>query len=50
MGWVLLRHGHQAILPKGSVYQFRARKPSVVMQQTILGPLTVQKWADICYT
>jgi len=21
-----------------------------IMQQTILGPLTVQKWADICYT
>lgn len=48
MGWVVLRRGHQAILPKGSVYQFRARKTGVIMQQTILGPLSVQKWADIC--
>ncbi|MEZ5840998.1 MAG: hypothetical protein R3D02_11450 [Hyphomicrobiales bacterium] len=50
MGRVVLRRGHQAILPKGSVYQFRAARPSVIMQQTIVGPLTVQKWADICYT
>ncbi len=50
MGWVKLGHGHQAILPNGSVYQFRAADPGVIMQQTILGPLTVQKWADICYT
>lgn len=48
MGWVVLRRGHQAILPQGSIYQFRARKTGVIMQQTILGPLSVQKWADIC--
>lgn len=48
MGWVVLRRGHQAILPKGSVYQFRARTTSVIIQQTIAGPLTQQKWAEIC--
>lgn len=50
MGWCVLKRGHQCILPKGSIYQFRARKIGVIVQQTILGPLTVQKWEDICYT
>ena len=49
MGRVVLKRGHQAILPRGSVYQFRSGDVSVVMQQTILGPLTVEKWADICF-
>lgn len=49
MGRVVLKRGHQAILPKGSVYRFKADGVGVMMQQTILGPLTVQKWADICY-
>lgn len=50
MGWVVLKRGHQAILPKGSVYQYRARKLGVILQQTIQGPFTVEKWADICLT
>lgn len=50
MGWCVLKRGHQCIMPKGSVYQFRARKTGVIIQQTILGPLTVEKWADICYS
>ena len=49
MGWVRLKRGHQAILPKGSVYQYRARGVGVIMQQTISGPLSVEKWAQICY-
>jgi hypothetical protein len=49
MGHVVLRRGHQAILPKGSVYQYRARKLGVIMLQTILGANSVQKWAEICY-
>ena len=49
MGHVVLRRGHQAILPKGSVYQYRARKLGVILLQTLLGANSVQKWAEICY-
>ena len=28
---------------------FNSAKPSVMIQQTIVGDLTVEKWADICY-
>lgn len=48
MGKVHLKRGHQAILPKGAAYQFSAAKPSVILQQTIVGEHTVQKWLDIC--
>jgi hypothetical protein len=51
MGWVKCRRGHQALLPAGAAYQFRAvGKPGVLLVQTILGPSTVEKWADICQT
>lgn len=49
MGTIRLKRGHQALLPKGSAYRFVANKLSVMMQQTIAGPLTVEKWGDICY-
>jgi hypothetical protein len=48
MGNVTLKRGHQALLPAGAAYRFTAAKPGVLMQQTILGELSVQKWADIC--
>ncbi|MFL5250956.1 MAG: hypothetical protein ACJ783_11075 [Myxococcales bacterium] len=48
MGRVFLKRGHQALLPKGAAYQFSAARPSVLIQQTILGDLTRQKWAQIC--
>ncbi len=49
MGYVKVRRGHMALLPKGSAYQFRnAGKPGVLLVQTILGENTVEKWADIC--
>jgi hypothetical protein len=48
IGRIHLRRGHQSPLPKGTAYQFSAAKPSVMIQQTIVGDLTVQKWADIC--
>jgi hypothetical protein len=48
MGTVHLKRGHQALLPKGAAYQFAAARPSVMIQQTIVGDLTVQKWAEIC--
>jgi hypothetical protein len=50
MGRVILQRGHQALLPKGAAYRFSAPRPSVLIQQTILGDLTRQKWAQICTT
>lgn len=49
MGKITLQRGHQALLPKGAAYRFKADAPSVMIQQTQTGALTVQKWADICY-
>lgn len=49
MGTIRLKRGHQALLPKGAAYRFKAARPSVMIQQTILGALTVQKWGEICY-
>jgi hypothetical protein len=48
MGVVRLRKGHQALLPRGAAYRFVAEAPAVLLQQTILGDLSVEKWADIC--
>jgi hypothetical protein len=48
MGVIHLRRGHQALLPAGAAYRFSAAKPGVLLMQTILGVLSVQKWAEIC--
>lgn len=48
MGTVRLKRGHQALLPKGAAYQFKSAKPGVIMLQTILGELSVQRWSEIC--
>jgi hypothetical protein len=48
MGVVRLRRGHQAILPRGAAYRFVAATPGVLLQQTVLGDLSVQKWSEIC--
>ena len=50
MGWLKVRRGHMALLPKGSAYQFRSATPGVLLLQTIKGPLTLERWADICQT
>lgn len=50
MGWMMLRRGHQGMLPKNCAYQFRSSKPSVLIIQTCKGQLSVEKWADICQT
>lgn len=50
MGRVVIRRGHQALLPVGAAYRFRARKPGVMLVQTLQGPVTVEKWAEICQT
>ena len=50
MGWLKIKRGHQALLPKNSAYRFRAGKPTVVIVQTCKGALSVERWADICQT
>jgi hypothetical protein len=50
MGWMKIRRGHQAMLPKNSAYQFRAAKPAVLVQQTCKGDLSIERWAQICQT
>ena len=49
MGRIFLKRGHQALLPAGAAYRFTATKTGVMMMQTVLGDLSVQKWAEICY-
>ena len=49
MGRILMGRGHQALLPKGAAYRFHAKQPACMIQQGILGALSVEKWADICY-
>ncbi len=48
MGWVKVRRGHMALLPKGAAYQFRSATPGVLLLQTIKGDHTVERWAEIC--
>jgi len=50
MGWMRIKRGHQAMLPKNTAYQFRAAKPAVLVQQTCKGDLSVERWAEICQT
>ena len=50
MGWVKVRRGHMALLPKGAAYQFRSPKPGVLLIQTIKGDCTIERWAEICQT
>ncbi|MES2113734.1 MAG: hydroxyquinol 1,2-dioxygenase [Pseudomonadota bacterium] len=48
MGWMRVRRGHQALLPANTAYCFKAAAPAVLILQTCLGELSVEKWADIC--
>ncbi len=48
MGRVRARRGHQVLLPAGAAYQLSAARPSVAIIQTLLGPVTVERWAEIC--
>lgn len=51
MGRMKLRRGHQALLPAGAAYRFEsADGVGVIVLQTILGPSSVQRWSEICYT
>jgi hypothetical protein len=48
MGYVVARRGHMTLLPKGAAYQFHARRPGVILLQTIHGDLTAERWSGIC--
>jgi len=49
MGHVKLKRGHQVLLGAGNAYRFTATRTGVLMQQTVLGDLSVQKWREICF-
>ncbi len=48
MGHVVARRGHQVLLPEGAAYQLASKQPCVVIIQTVDGPVTVKRWAEIC--
>lgn len=48
MGYVVLKKGHQAILPVGTAYRFNSQKPATLILHTIKGPVSVEKWSEIC--
>ena len=48
MGRVVARRGHQVLLPQGAAYQLASSGVSVVLVQTVAGPETVERWAEIC--
>lgn len=50
MGRIVSGRGHLSLLPAGALYQFHAAAPAVVTIQTIKGPLTLERWAEICQT
>lgn len=50
MGRIVAKRGHMALLPKGAAYRFSSAAPGVLLLQTIHGPLTIERWADICQT
>jgi len=50
MGCIVARRGHMALLPAGAAYRFEADVPSVILQQTIRGDGSVERWAEIIQT
>jgi len=48
MGRIVLGRGHMALLPSGAAYRFHAERPATLMIQTIQGPVTVERWKEIC--
>ena len=50
MGRIVLDRGHMALLPANSAYRFHADEPAAMIFQSVQGPLTIEKWADICQT
>lgn len=50
MGRVVLGLGHMALLPARAAYRFISEKPVALIIQTVQGPLTQERWAQICQT
>ena len=50
MGRITAGKGHMAMLPAGAAYRLQAHAPAVVIIQTIQGPLTIERWSEICQT
>jgi hypothetical protein len=50
MGWLKIKRGHQAMLPKNSAYQFRNTSPAVLVIQTCKGDVSIERWSEICQT
>jgi len=48
MGRIRARRGHQVLLPAGAAYQMKSSAPSVAIIQTAIGPVTVERWSEIC--
>lgn len=48
MGRIVLRQGHMAILPVGAAYRFSAKQACTLMIQSMDGPETIHRWAEIC--
>ena len=48
MGRIILGRGHMALLPAQSAYRFEAAEAAAIMIQTIQGPVTIEKWREIC--
>jgi hypothetical protein len=50
MGRMVCRRGHMALLPANAAYRMRADAPGVVLLQTVHGPDSIERWAEICQT
>ena len=50
MGRIRAGRGHLTLLPAHAAYRISAEAPSVVLFQTMDGPLTIERWAEICQT
>ena len=50
MGRIGAGRGHLTLLPANAAYRISAEAPSVVLFQSVDGPLTIERWAEICQT
>jgi hypothetical protein len=50
MGRVTATQGHMTMLPAGKAYRFHSDGVGVILLQTIEGPDTIYRWAEICQT
>jgi hypothetical protein len=50
MGVIKASKGHMALLPADRAYQFHADRPAVIVLQSLKGPDSLERWAEICIT